>query len=75
MIFKEVDCLGYMCPMPVMHVQKEIPFIQSGQGILLITDHSCAVGTIQEFCAQKNFSCSPTEVIDGVWEIAISANI
>ena len=60
---KKIDCLGDMCPVPVMKLQRETRKMKPGQRILLITDHSCA---------GMQMACVCDEVMNGVWEITVS---
>lgn len=71
----EIDCLGEICPVPVMMLKKHQQAIRSGERVLLITDHSCARKSITEYCDKTNLRCSIQEVINGVWEISIEANL
>lgn len=68
---KKIDCLGEICPVPLIKLQKEIKQIQSGEEVMLVTDHSCTKKTLNEFCQSHglNFECE--EVLNGVWEIRI----
>ena len=68
---KRIDCLGDMCPMPVMKLQAYLENIEKGETIDLVTDHSCAVSTIETFCRQKNLSYDVVEPMMGIWEISI----
>lgn len=70
----EIDCLGEICPVPVMMLKKHHQVILRGEKVLLITDHSCARKSITEYCDQANLRCSIQEVINGVWEISIEAS-
>ncbi|MGI6404743.1 MAG: sulfurtransferase TusA family protein [Oscillospiraceae bacterium] len=68
----ELDCLGDMCPIPAMRLQKALEENKAGQPILLITDHSCVMTSIQSICKKHKLLCTSEEVINGVWEITIS---
>jgi len=68
----ELDCLGDMCPIPAMRLQKALEEDVTGQPILLITDHSCVMASIQAICKKQKLQCTSKEVINGVWEITIS---
>lgn len=68
---KRIDCLGQICPIPVLRLQKELASIQQGTEVLLITDHSCTCKSIKEFCSAKKLVCECDEVMNGVWEITI----
>ena len=70
----EVNCLGEICPVPVMMLKKHQKAIRNGEKVLLITDHSCARVSITEYCRSSRMKCSIKEVINGVWEICIEAD-
>lgn len=67
----EIDCLGEICPVPVMMLKKHQKAIREGEKVMLITDHSCAKTSIADYCRSFNMKCSIEEVINGVWEISI----
>lgn len=69
----EIDCLGEVCPVPVLMLRKHRQAIHRGEKVLLVTDHSCARTSIAEYCQQAGLQCSAQEVINGVWEIRIEA--
>ena len=71
----EIDCLGEICPVPVMMLKKHQQAIRSGEKVLLVTDHSCARKSITEYCDKANLRCFIQEVINGVWEISIEASL
>ncbi len=41
---------------------------------MLVTDHSCTISNIEAFCKANNLSYATEEVINGVWEVTVSAN-
>lgn len=67
-----LDCLGEMCPVPLLRLQKALGESAARDGILLITDHSCVPKSIEAFCATKKLRYVPDEVINGVWELHIA---
>lgn len=69
---KKIDCLGEICPVPLIKLQKEMPYIKSGEKIMVVTDHSCTKQTLTEFCKTHNLELECQEVLNGVWEIYIS---
>ena len=69
---KKIDCLGDMCPVPVMKLQRETRKMKPGERVLLITDHSCTVKSVREFCAGMQMACVCDEVMNGVWETTVS---
>ena len=71
---KTIDCLGEICPVPIMKVQKNMVDIQAGEVYKLITDHSCTYNNVKEFCKVHQLNYKADEVMNGVWEITIAAN-
>lgn len=69
----EIDCLGEICPVPVMMLKKHHQAICRGEKVLLVTDHSCARNSITEYCNKVSLRCTIQEVVNGVWEISIEA--
>ncbi len=68
----KIDCMGDICPIPIMRIQSKLSQIQNGITYMLITDHSCALTSVEDFCKEHKLTCLPTEVMNGVWEIIIS---
>ncbi len=69
---KVIDCLGDICPIPIMKLKKEFDKINRGEVYMLVTDHSCALTSVADFCKKQGLTYTSTEVINGVWEIVIS---
>lgn len=69
---KKIDCLGEICPIPIILLQKEKANIKNGETILLVTDHSCTLSAVADFCKNHHFSMYSDEMMPGVWEITIS---
>ncbi len=67
---KVIDCLGDICPIPILKTQKELKKIQTGQSLKIITDHSCVLESLSS--KFKNHQISSEEVINGVWEIVLT---
>lgn len=69
---KTVDCLGDMCPIPIIKTRKALKKTTSGETIKVVTDHSCVLeAVINNF---KKHKIKHEEVINGVWEIFITKN-
>jgi len=66
-----IDCLGDMCPIPVLKIQKELKKTKTGVSIKVITDHSCVVESIKSHFASKDISFEFDEVMNGIWEIIL----
>jgi TusA-related sulfurtransferase len=71
---KEIDCLGEICPVPVMKLKSVMKSIKSGEDYLLITDHSCTIQNLESFCKANHLKYCSEEVINGVWEITVTAS-
>lgn len=70
---KELNCLGDMCPIPMMKL-KNCSKLRPGEKIKLITDHSCVVESITEYCRKNKFSIETVEPMNGIWELYIERN-
>lgn len=69
---KTLDCLGDMCPVPIIKVKKELQTMKSTESIKLITDHSCVVSSLIDNFKNTETSLQVKEAINGVWEIIIT---
>jgi tRNA 2-thiouridine synthesizing protein A len=66
-----LDCLGDMCPVPIIKIQKELKKMNPGDSIKVITDHSCVAESIKNHFSRKDISTEFDEVMNGIWEIII----
>ena len=69
-----IDCCGDICPIPLLKLKKELSNINSSQSVMLITDHSCVVESVNNYLKNLRFSYKIEEVINGVWEITVKKN-
>ena len=69
---KTVDCLGDMCPIPIIKTRRALNKANSGETIKVVTDHSCVLDAIIDNF--KKHRIEHEEVINGVWEIFITKN-
>lgn len=65
----EVNCLGDVCPVPIMQFRKHEGTCYKGQAFKLITDHSCAVESILDYCRKKSLYIKVDEPMNGIWEL------
>ncbi|MDI3535682.1 MAG: tRNA 2-thiouridine synthesizing protein [Eubacteriaceae bacterium] len=65
-----IDCLGDMCPIPVLKTKKIFKTLKSGESIKIISDHSCVLESMQS--TFKKHQIRSDEVIAGVWEIFLT---
>lgn len=70
----EIDCLGDMCPVPILKLKDAIKTASSNQTIKLITDHSCVLENINDILQKSPYTFYFDEVITGVWEIFVEIN-
>lgn len=66
---KTIDCLGDMCPLPILKIRREMKTMKSGDMVKAVTDHSCVLESI--ISNFKKHKITHEEVINGVWEIYI----
>ncbi|WP_432407792.1 sulfurtransferase TusA family protein [Wukongibacter sp. M2B1] len=69
---KTLDCLGDICPIPIVKIKKELQTMKSQESIKVVTDHSCVANSILDHYKNKKVSIQTEEVINGVWEIIIT---
>jgi TusA-related sulfurtransferase len=67
-----LDCLGDICPVPVMRLRVALQGLPANGEVLLITDHSCVPESVKDFCRSGKLAFSADEVINGVWELRVS---
>jgi tRNA 2-thiouridine synthesizing protein A len=69
-----LDCLGDICPVPILKIKAQLTKTQIGETIKVVTDHSCVAESIVQHFKNINLSVHTDEVINGVWEIFITKN-
>lgn len=67
----ELNCLGDMCPIPILKLKQCQQIKEKGGQLKLVTDHSCVVESISEYCVQKNLRIQVVEPMNGIWELYI----
>jgi TusA-related sulfurtransferase len=68
----KLNCFGDFCPVPLLKAQREVKKLQTGESLMVVTDHSCVVESIDEYFGLRHFKLSIEEAINGVWEITIT---
>lgn len=66
-----IDCLGDMCPIPVMKLMQKEGELAGGKQILLITDHSCVSESVKNYCRLHHYKVNILEPVNGIWEFYI----
>ena len=70
---KKIDCLGEICPIPILRIKKELKTLYKGASFVLVTDHSCVLQSISDhFKNSSTVSIESEEVINGVWEVIVT---
>ncbi|MBK5241979.1 sulfurtransferase TusA family protein [Clostridium sp.] len=67
-----IDCLGDMCPIPVLKIKKALKKAKTNDSIKVITDHSCVAESIKNHFTRKDLQLEFDEVMNGIWEIIIT---
>lgn len=70
----EIDCLGEICPVPILRIKTALKTLESGDTIKIVTDHSCVYSNILDHFKKSKVTIKDEEVINGVWEIFITKN-
>lgn len=70
-----IDCLGDMCPIPVMKLMQKEGQLSMGKQILLITDHSCVSESVKNYCRLHHYKVNILEPVNGIWEFYIGGGI
>lgn len=65
----KIDCLGDMCPVPI--VKLKAAFEAGADEIMIVTDHSCVVASLEDFIPHMQLYYEIEEIIAGVWEITV----
>lgn len=68
----EIDCMGEMCPVPILLLKRAIPQIRRGEQVMIITDHSCVFQSLYDYCESNGLNCCTEEVMNGVWELTVT---
>ena len=68
----EINCLGDICPEPIMKLMKHEKELFDGIKVMLVTDHSCSAESVKNYCTPRKLKLEVVEPINGVWEMFIS---
>ena len=67
----ELDCMGEACPVPLIKTEKAMENLESGDVLIVMVDHSCAMKNVPEWARKQGHNVEIEEVDDGEWEIVI----
>lgn len=68
----KIDCLGEYCPIPILRIKEQIKKSPKGKSFMVVTDHSCVLQSIEDYCKKTKLKIEIDEVINGVWEVTIT---
>ncbi len=68
----KIDCFGDICPIPILKLQKQLPYLVQGDSFMMVVDHSCVIESIKEHLGKSKYKYTVDEVMNGVWEIIIT---
>lgn len=67
-----IDCIGEMCPIPIVRAEKMLKNVAEGDSVTIKTDHSCtSYAVAQHFQMKLGYPCASQEIDYGIWEITI----
>lgn len=69
---RHMDCLGDICPLPLMKLIQHREELDRGEDVLLVTDHSCTCESILSYCQGQKIHTQVREPMPGIWEITMS---
>jgi TusA-related sulfurtransferase len=70
----ELDCLGEVCPVPLVKTKKKIASMAVGDVLTVHIDHSCAMKNIPDWARKEGYNVEVEEVDDGEWDLIIEKN-
>lgn len=53
---------------------KQCSELKAGEKLKLITDHSCVIRSISDYCDKNQISIHVVEPMNGIWELFIEKN-
>jgi len=70
---KELNLLGYVCPIPVFETRKELLKMETGEKLKLICDDSDVQYDIPKLATRISSEIINIYEEDGIWEITLLA--
>ncbi len=68
---KKIDCLGDICPIPLMKLRSLESDLKNGDSVMIITDHSCTCQSIISYCRKMRYPVQIVEPMSGIWEVSV----
>lgn len=66
-----LDCMGEVCPVPLIKTQKRMAVMNIGEVLIVEIDHSCAMNNVPEWAKKEGHNVNIHEVGNGQWEVYI----
>lgn len=67
----ELDCMGEVCPVPLVKTQKKMETMAVGDTVVVHIDHSCAMKNVPDWARKEGHNVEIEEVDDGEWDLII----
>lgn len=64
---QELDCVGLLCPLPVLRARKRLLSMSPGQVLRVTATDAMAQVDLPHFCAQAGHVLRDTNIKDGVY--------
>ncbi len=71
MAVRKLDCLSELCPIPLLRAMQELKTMETGDILILRSDHSCVAIEIEKWAVGKKYPMKAVEVGEGEWEVYI----
>ena len=65
----ELDCMGEICPVPVIRAQEKIEELAVGDLLIVLIDHSCSLKNLPDWAREAGHNAMVKVVDPGDWEV------
>lgn len=66
-----LDCLGEICPVPLLKVQEQVSQMTAGDTLTVSVDYSCAMKNIPDWAESEGHKVEVETAGNGEWKITI----
>lgn len=70
----DLDCLGEICPVPLLKVQDKMKQLEIGDTLVVNVDYSCAMKNVPDWAKNEGHDVEVKTVNNGEWKITIKKN-
>lgn len=67
----KIDCMGDICPIPLIKTKKKMESMNAGDVLTVYVDHSCAAKNIPDWAKKLGNKVDINKIGDGEWEVII----